>query len=342
MRKRTIVLFALGFFCTLFVFQSCASDFLEEATRVSKSLPPIGDQWLVFKIFLLVSVGGMLGGFVYALETKDTYTIVRKDAEFDTGAWGHIFIGFCGGLVALAVILGVFGLDLSSISTSATPQFTSVKYTFYVLAIGILGGYSGLPIISLISNAAIKKVQQEVDQLKKDTEKEVDNLKKSEEQLQNTVKHFEGQLRQKNDELHTVTLQSILLTAESHARNGNFNEAIELITNKYLKVDKDEPKAYFWLAFSEKRRGNVKKAIECIKQSIKLKPSRTGYFNLACYLSLDSRPIGEVIDALSNAWNETLSDQDKEKFKENLQSDKDFDNVRTTAEFVAFADQISK
>lgn len=321
------------------LFHFCTAELISEAIKSHSGTIQDLKPNLSFMIFALVTFGGCLGGFVHALESSDTHKLHVSGIETDTGAWGHVFIGICGGLVALAVILGIFGMDFSSIlnSNGASQQFIALKYTFYILAIGILGGYSGLPIISLISNAALKKVQEEVEQLKKETEKDVKDLKETEDKLTTAVTAFEIQLKSKTEELQKVTLQSILLTAESYARSERYSEAIELIRSNYLTVDDQEHKAYFWLALCEKRSGNLDKAMEYIQKSLSLKKSRIGYFNLACYQALKGYPVDDIISTLKLAWQEACTDFDKKHFKDGLKKDEDFAGLRDKPEFINFA-----
>jgi tetratricopeptide (TPR) repeat protein len=325
----TVVLLALAFLGL--VFTNCVQAFIAP------------NNALIWKVYLLVALGGMFGGFVHALESDKTHLIPVKGTPTDTGAWGHVFIGFCGAFVALAVMLAIFGLDLDKALNSETKLSESTKYMFYLTAIGIVGGYSGLPIISLISNAALKKVQQEVDALKtaeKNTKEEVEQLKTSEKALQEQLSEMSKQLNDKDDTLNKVTLKSILLSAESYAKQEMYSEAIKIIKDEYLPKDESHSKAYFWLAWCEKRLMHFDKAIEYVRKSIALEPSRLGYYNLACYLNLNGNSQDEVMAALHEAWKHAVTPADKQRFKSCLQNDDDLATVRTLPEFQALQAQV--
>jgi hypothetical protein len=303
----------------------------------------------IWPLFLITVISGAFGGFVHALETENTHGIkfTVNGKETDSGVWGHTFVGICGSIVALAIMIAIFGLKIDPLITNNNPVSNVLQTSLFIAAIGIVGGYSGLPIISLISNAALKKVQKQVDALetsdaskqKKIVEVTTDlhAMSKSHDKLQN-------ELTQKNQELRESKLTGILLLAESSARNGFFEDAITALKNDYLPIKADDHRVYHWLAFCEKRLGNLEKAIEYAKKSISLKDTRLGYFNLACYINLLDSSKDQVYDALNKAWNSCESTTDKNKFIDGLQNDKDFTNLRVSNDkgFSALVDKYTK
>ncbi|MCL1059739.1 hypothetical protein L2729_17345 [Shewanella gelidimarina] len=284
----------------------------------------------VWPIFTTVAFSGALGGLVHALESDSTHQIqVPFNGKLaDTGAWGHIFIGFCGAFVAVAIMMAIFGFNIGHALGIKADFAEGLKYFFYLAAVGIIGGYSGLPIIALVSNAALKKVQQEVDQ-----------LKISEKVTKETMGKMKLKLREKDEQLISVSLQSILLTAQSLANMGSYNEAILKIEKEYLPSKDDDSKAYHWLAYCEKRLGNVTKAIEHVTMSIQLKPSRLGYYNLACYMNILDYPKDEVIRTIQNAWKFSDTKLDQEKVLSGLQDDEDFVSLAEQSDFKALITQ---
>ncbi|MFT4929795.1 MAG: hypothetical protein ACI8WB_005930 [Phenylobacterium sp.] len=139
---------------------------------IETSITPVGVtaqmiHFAVWPLFLTTVIAGACGGFVHALEDNSTHEIKMPfhGQQVDSGVWGHIFIGICGAIVALAVMAAVFGLKLENILAQSDAQSEMLKTAFYVAAISIVGGYSGLPIISVVSNAALKKVQRQVEEL---------------------------------------------------------------------------------------------------------------------------------------------------------------------------------
>lgn len=305
---------------------------IEASTLLSPSTTS-NAQFSMWPLFTIVVITGAFGGFVHALENDETHEIRVPFAGklADSGVWGHVFIGICGAFVAVAIMISIFGLDIGPLAIITDPPTESLKVIFYIIAIGIIGGYSGLPIISLISNAALKKVQRQVEALEDADAQKKQELEKVTDELESVsfnFKNMQNELSIKENELVEVTLKSVLLTAESHARNGAFQDAIKELLENYIPYKADEPKAYHWLALCEKRLGNNKEALNYVIKSLELKKSRLGYFNLACYKHLLDLPKQEVYDALHLAWAHTDSLIDKKRFIDGLQNDKDFTKLR--------------
>jgi hypothetical protein len=289
--------------------------------------------FFVWPLFLTIALAGSFGGFVHALESDKTHIIKIPfhGGLADSGIWGHIFIGICGAFVAIAVVLAIFGFDIEPLVDKSKFGATSIKLMFYIAGISIVGGYSGLPIISLISNAALKKVQRQVEALENsDIEKSIE-LKK----VSSDFAAIQAELHAKESELKEVTAKSVLLTAESHAKNGFFLEAIEIILSEYLPEHSDDPKAYHWLALCEKRRGNLQSALNYVNKSIALKKSRLAYFNFACYKNLLDFPKSEVYSALRSAWQYADTEMDRKRFLSGLKDDEDLATLRGSDEFNA-------
>ncbi|MCT7942428.1 hypothetical protein [Shewanella holmiensis] len=326
-------LVCLLFTCVVFLmlgFSIDAAAIASVGTSDLKNSSPIFNVW---PLFLTVAIAGSFGGFVHALESDKTHVIkVPFHGDIaDSGIWGHIFIGICGAFVAIAVVLAIFGLDVEPLVDKTKFGVLSIKLMFYIAGISIVGGYSGLPIISLISSAALKKVQKQVEALENsDIEKSIE-LKK----FSTDFAAIQAELDAKVIELKEVTAKSVLLTAESHAKNGFFLEAIEIIINEYLPEHSNDPKAYHWLALCEKRRGNLKEALSYVSKSIELKKSRLAYFNFACYKNLLDFPKVQVYDALRSAWKYADTEMDRNRFLSGLKEDEDLASLRESEQFKA-------
>lgn len=284
----------------------------------------------VWPLISIIAICGASGGFVQALEC-DSYhkiPIPFKDRKVDSGIFGHVFIGIFGAIVAISLMIAIFQLELNPVLEASTDISKSLKLFFYVAAISVIGGYSGLPIISLVSNAALKKVQHEVNSLKK-----------------------EGQERQESvDEIRKdsakIKLENILLRADSYASGEYYAEAIKLLEDKYLSEVKDNYKSYNLLAFCEKRNGNLNKAMEYIEKSIKLQPSRLGFYNLACYRTLLNSDKSKVYDAIVKSWKYAESSKEKNRLVSHLQNDPDFTKIKDEDKFNnlvnQFKDELNK
>lgn len=296
----------------------------------------------VWSILILTIISGAFGGFVHALENDRTHEIKLPfhGKEADSGIWGHVFIGMCGSVVALAVVMAIFNFEINPTDAEETLSTAIIiKKMFYVSAVGIVGGYSGLPIISMVSNAALKKVQRQVDALETDgaeQKKEIKKLKEEEDQQKLQLFNMSNELTQKNTQLKESQLQITLLTAESHARNERYSDCITLLTDKYLPQDDKNAKAWMWLAFCEKRLNNIQKAYEYICKSLELEETRLAYFNKACYTFLLGRPEQDVYSCLRLAWQHATNDIDKKRFLAGLLNDKDFNKLREQESFKGF------
>jgi len=281
------------------------------------SLGNLASAISIWPLITIIAICGGSGGFVQALECENYHEIPLpfNDKKVDSGIFGHIFIGIFGAIVAISLMIGIFGLEIKYVLNANEELAESLKIFFYIAAISVIGGYSGLPIISLVSNAALKKVQHEVDSLKKEGRERQQNM---------------DVMKQDSDD---IKLENILLKADSYANSRYYAEAIELLEKDYLSVTKDNYKAYNLLAYCEKHNHNIQKAREYIEQSIKLQPSRVGYFNLACYLTLLDQSKSQVYTAISNSWEIAESVKEKKRLICCLKDDDDFTMIKNEEEF---------
>jgi len=294
-------------------FELGVIQLISTAQASSKDIGTIVSLWPLISI---IAICGGSGGFVQALECDDYHEIpILNGKKVNSGVFGHVFIGVFGAIVAISLMIGVFGLELNHVLNVSDNLAESLKTFFYIAAISVIGGYSGLPIISLVSNAALKKVQHEVDSLKKEGK-----------ERQERVDAIES-------DSDKIKLENVLLRADSYANGEYYTDAIELLENHYLSVTKGDYKAYNLLAFCEKRTHNVQKAREYIEKSIKLQPSRVGYFNLACYLALLDQPEAKIYNAISKSWEYAESVEEQKRLITCLEKDKDFITISSEDEF---------
>jgi len=311
----------LGYTINLGVLQLIAP--VAAATAVAGADVGSVSEFAVWPLFLTLTICGAAGGFVQALECDNYHEIPVpfKDGKVDSGVFGHIFIGVFGAIVALSLMIAIFGLKLSPALEVGQGLSKGLELFFYVSAISVIGGYSGLPIISLVSNAALKKVQNEVETLKKEGKERQESV---------------DDIKLEADELR---LKNVLLTADTRAGKGYYPGAIELIENDYLTFVDDDYNAYNLLAYCENHNGDIQKAVEHTHKSIKLQPSRLGYYNLACYMTRLDHPDADIYGIIDKSWQYAESIEEKKRLIKCLQDDEDFNKIKDQQ---AFKDIIEK
>lgn len=288
----------------------------------------------VWPIFMIIALSGAFGGSVHHLESDSAHSLSLPlgTKRQNTGIFGHIFIGFCGAIVATALFLVIFRLPLSDALNPQTDFTDGIIVLFYLAGIGIVGGYSGLPIISLVSNAAIKKLQREVDQ-----------LKYSEQKTLSRVEELEDELEEKEGELDEVQKNYILLLVENYITQNECKRAIDLLENSNEQF-KETYEYHIVMAYCLKRLNDRERALEFAEKATRIKPSRLSYFNKACYMALLGRPANQVCEVLAESWTQAIQEGEleKEKFLKGLAGDADLDSIRNSKEYRDLRDQVAR
>jgi len=290
----------------------------------------------------LVVISGSIGGLIFSLSSDRTHTVKLPFAEreADSGAVGHIIIGIGGAIVAITAGIPIFNLEdelalFDRIWTADSIPPGVVLASSYITAIGVIGGFSGLRIISGLSDAMLQKILNDVEQLQSES-KELDaNLQRNFEEDQRRQKQLEEterHLSKAEEQLKDTIAKNELLTGLFLIDTGDVESGISRITN-YLDEHPDHPKAWIWLARGYKRIGKIEDAIMYAQKALELEPTDwLAWFNKACYLSLKDEPeIGGVVQAFRNAYKFVPRDRRAELLAD-LEDGKDcdFDKVRTS------------
>jgi len=276
----------------------------------------------VWCLFGLIIIAGGLGGLVYTLSapTSHSFRIPFMDKEFDSGFLGHMLIGICGAFVAIGAAVPVIDLDLTIFEQTWDKGHQPNKLiptVLYVIAIGVIGGFSGLRIISGLSDAMLQKLQSELDENRAKTSKLEQELQKNtteDKKARDDYKLLEG---------------NFLITI------GRADEGV-IHLEEYLSdfANVQNHKAWSWLAMGRKRCLDLPKAIEAIQKAISIDPSVWLYhYNYACYLAIQESPIEDIISEVKKALDFIPSDRANEIKDGVLFSDDDFAEIRNKQEF---------
>lgn len=278
----------------------------------------------------LIMVSGGLGGVIFSLESNDSHKlcIPFKGELKDSGFLGHIFIGIGGAFVAVAGSVPVFDLDLS-LYDQVWGEWSTVKLlpsTLYVIGISILGGYSGLRIISGLSNKMLDQLRKEMSEVKSGLE---ENVMQDQER--------DKEINELKNSLSDSEKERLLLRGAFLVETSDYADALKIL-NEYICLYPDEPKPWMWKARAEKRKKDIDAAIKSARKAIELRGDYWLYwYNLACYMSLkDQLNIPKIIEALEYSLG-YAKDEELDEFWECLDTDLDFELVRDASEFSEFS-----
>lgn len=272
----------------------------------------------------LIVMSGGLGGLVYTLSSPNSHLIrIPWDGkERDSGFVGDMFIGVCGAFVAIGAAIPVFELDVSVFEQYWGIDNVAqglVKPTIYVVAISVVGGFSGLRMISGLSDAMLQKLEKE-------------------------VKHLDSQLK-----LNTLNDKKLrdnykLLEGRFFIVSGQAQEGVELIREYLAESDNGDKdgKAWCWLAIGLKRAGDIQGALEAIETAIENESNNwIFHYNKACYKALlisgdESTAVNAVVDSLKEALRLTPLESKDELIEDIRVKDSDFEYMRGKPEFTSF------
>lgn len=292
-------------------------------------------NYSVWSIFFMITLSGIGGGAVYSLENEKSHCLDTppNGNSFNTGYIGHAFIGAIGAFVAAGLALIIFDIDLSIIFDINENNRGDILETYiYLTLISTIGGYSGLSIISNLSNAAIKKLRQEINH---DLSQSVQEAKERENALKKKLRaESEERMGVVKEENEHLKAQIGMLHASNLLDTGDFKDAYTTIQKEVIDRGQENARAYLLLAYSANHLGNIAEALELVTKSLKLENSFLGWFNKACYLNKLGNNIETVMEALTRSFEIVQDDGvNLKKFKELLQMDDELDNIRQQEQF---------
>lgn len=290
----------------------------------------------IWCLLSLIILAGILGGFIYTLNSTTThkFRLPFQNNDIDAGFFGHIIIGVGGAFVAIAAAVALLDLDLSIYTntwSSDKPPKDIIPSVLYVIAVGIIGGFSGLRIISGLSDAVVKKLQQDFEIAKRD----VADLSTKLAQNYQEDKKREQTLKEEH-------YKNILLEGKFLINAANPHDGISKIEQYLEAPDADNSKnhkAWSWLAMGYKRIGNIDKAIEIADIALSYKPDNWLYhYNKACYLALSNKDPKGTYQSLKSALSYSRDQESYQELKQLLTEDPDFENIRENDEFMQLID----
>ena len=120
----------------------------------------------------------------------------------------------------------------------------------------------------------------------------------------------------------------LFLKGQAHRSAGRHSKAINYLEQS-LRLDEDNLHTLLALAWCYKRVDNIDAAIEIMRTAIRLDPqSAICHYNLACYYSL-------ALDSTTCARHLTIALDINPDYRENVDSESDFDPMRDDPEFRA-------
>lgn len=283
----------------------------------------------MFTFILIVMFTGMLGGLIFALDTSHTHKLTfpwNGDAK-DTGWFGHVLIGAGGAVISTAAYVLVARVDLNFIVVLDNPlpyqsgwSANAINQALYFSAVGILGGYSGLRIISGMSDTMVKKLEKEL-------KAQGTRIDQQSNKTQKTEKHiieleFDNKMQQGILNLYSQNYEQSLsdldLALATYKRNTDAIDRKKVIA------------LYGWRGNTLKRLGRPDAALDSINLSIKLNdaPKPLHYFNKACYTWLSTENLEHTVRALNDAISIAKAASDVEYLRKILQDDDDLEKFR--------------
>lgn len=186
----------------------------------------------------------------------------------------------------------------------------------FLLSIGILGGYSGLRIISGMSDAMMRKLQSELDKLEKNQSERDRQYQKDKKKQQEDIRSYEKKIKD-------LTITTEVQKGIAHYHSGNFQQAAEqlkLCTDKYP----DKLSAWAWLASTYRQLDKLDEAIITVNKAIEISPNHyLPYYNKACYLLLTKSSASDAFASLESAISKLSSPEERATVKATLLEDKD-------------------
>lgn len=259
-----------------------------------------GLVWVV----LLTIVTGSIGGIISYWDPN-----VRT---LKTGRLGHMLVGIAGAISAVAIAILIFKLDLTVFETAFISDDGVVDgiipSAIYVLALGFIGGFSGVRLLPLLSIVALRELEKRIDDLERSDEKE-------------------------RKKLYELSLSDKYIKGFVNLQNNEYKIALKWF-EEYLQIDPNNADAWFYKAYALKRLDLIIEAEAAAEKATELQPDDMfNWYNLACYKHLNGVDFNEIMPIFRKCVT-LVSDDEKDKLINYLETDVDLDSLRNNEDFI--------
>jgi len=254
-----------------------------------------------------ISVGGMLGGFVFSFMQPPIGRIslarfYLNEHSVSLGVLTDILIGLTAAYTLFFLLSGVFDFPTTS------PADLSKVLKFFGLAIA--AGLAGKAVLARIPSEIERRltelqgntvaIQEEQAQLKGNTEA----IAEATAQLKEEKAQLEADFARTRMKLNLLLGEDSAQEGKRYADEGKIDEAEEKFAQAeaLMTGDPDSPDALVAKGYLRKRQGRIQEAIEFCTQAIEKDANmEEAYYNRACYRCLDNRAAEEIVDDLRKA-----------------------------------------
>ena len=242
---------------------------------------------LVFSA-VIVLLGGALGGFV-SFRRADKPAGGKVDA---------VLVGIAGGIVGVTFLTSL-GLDFGNVVNQITGEGDEgfVTTTFKLLAIAVVGGYLGRPLLQVVGERLINA--------------RIDRVERGEQELAKENKFLDAKLK---------------LTSHALQTEESIQEALSLL-NELRDEDFKRRNVELLRAFALKRLGRFHDAVQAVDVAISIKRVPIALYNKACYLALSARDsegeedVRAVAEALNEAFERAKGAEEESGLREQIKVD---------------------
>ena len=247
---------------------------------------------LIIKTIFVISTGGSIGGIAIGILNKTDHHIRLPGGKtLSLGFFGDALIGSTASLALFSIIGSLFNIEMADIG--------KLDVFIKIFAISILGGFSGIALLKLLSSKLLDQVKNQL--------AEVD--------------------------MKVTSLEDIQLSEEQRemgryvALKGGYSSAL-VHYEEALKINPKNKEALLNKASALKDSGKVEEALKIVKTALDLDPIYArAFYNRSCYKALLSKPIKEVLDDLNKAISLQIV------FKKLAIKEDDFESVKDDEEF---------
>jgi tetratricopeptide (TPR) repeat protein len=239
---------------------------------------------------LVLLSGGVIGGFIAGQRDCSQHKILLPSGR-------KIELGIIGdALIGAATSLSVYGAAIAS-KLASIPEDNDTHLLLKLIAVGIIAGFAGIPLLSGISDRLVRDVQG--------VKKRVESVERKEESLRKSIR------------------------GDSLLEQKRYEEA-ERIFNDALSLDPDNELAVIGLAKVFRWTGRIEQAILLLTEFINRKRDASrAIYNRACYKAL----LNQNREAISDLKRAIQLDPFYHQY---AQKDPDFESIRSDPEFPGF------